>query len=111
MFFWFVLFAPLLAVYGGKVVPYFRLLCSILLLETFLWERMLFWPFSSSYFGFNNFMISVFDVALETVGLLLAAGVMYFNEDLKRLLSVDRRNVLMFFSFFGFGDVDAVFCC
>ena len=44
-------------------------------------------------------MISVFDVALETVGLLLAAGVIYFNEDLKRLLSVDRRNVLMFFPF------------
>ncbi len=42
-------------------------------------------------------MVSVFDVALETAGLLLAAGIMYFNGDLKRLLSVDLRNILMFF--------------
>ena len=54
---------------------------------------------SFSHLGFNNAMMSVFDVALETVGLLLAAGVMYFNGDLRRLLSVDIRNVLMFFPF------------
>ena len=57
---------------------------------------MLFWPFSRSYFGFDASMVSVFDVALETAGLLLAAGIMYFNGDLKRLLSVDLRNIPMF---------------
>ena len=41
---------------------------------------MLFWPFSFSYVGFNNAMMSVFDVALETLGLLLAAGVIILME-------------------------------
>jgi hypothetical protein len=60
---------------------------------------MLFWPFSRSYFGFDNSMVSIFAVALETAGLLLAAGIMYFNGDLKRLLSVDLRNIPMFLPF------------
>jgi len=100
LFFWFVLFAPFLAVYRGKVIPYFVAVVQHFAFGDFLvGEVMLFWPFSSSYFGFSNAMMSVFDVALEIGGLLLAAGVMYFNGDLKRLLSVDIRNVLMFFPF------------
>ena len=100
LFFWFVLFAPFLAVYRGKVVPYFVAVVQHFAFGDFLVGAvMLFWPFSLSYFGFSTAMMSVFDVALETVGLLLAAGIMYFNGDLKRLLSVDKRNVLMFFPF------------
>jgi hypothetical protein len=60
---------------------------------------MIFWPFSPSYFGFNIPMASTMDVALETAGLLLAAGISYFNRDLRRLLSVDVDNILMFFPF------------
>ena len=63
---------------------------------------MLFWPFSFSYFGFNNAMISVFDVVLETAGLFLAVRVMYFNGDLRRLLSFEKSNVLMFFPLLAF---------
>jgi len=100
LFFWFVLFAPFLAVYRGKVIPYLVAVVQHFAFgDFFVGEVMLFWPFSFSYLGFNNAMISVFDVALETLGLLLAAGIMYFNGDLKRLLSVDKRNVLMFFPF------------
>ena len=44
-------------------------------------------------------MMSVFDVGLETGGLLLAVGIMYFNGDLRRGLSVDKGNVWMFFPF------------
>lgn len=100
LFFWFVMFAPFLAVYRRRFIPYFVAVVQHFAFgDLFVGEVMLFWPFSFSYFGFNNAMMSVFDVALETVGLLLAAGVMYFNGDLKRLLSVDKRNVLMFFPF------------
>jgi len=99
-FFWIVMFAPFLAVYRGKVIPYLVAVVQHFAFgDFFVGDVMLFWPFNLSYFGFNTAMISVFDVALETGGLLLAAGVMYFNGDLKRLLSVDVRNVLMFFPF------------
>jgi hypothetical protein len=57
------------------------------------------WPFSSLYFGFNIAMASILDVALELIGLLLAAGIVYFNGDLRRLLSVDIHNIHMFFPF------------
>jgi len=100
LFFWFVLFVPFLAVYRGKVIPYLAaVLQHFAFGDFFVGKVMLFWPFSLSYFGFSTAMMSVFDVGLETVGLLLAAGVMYFNGDLRRLLSVDMRNVWMFFPF------------
>ena len=97
LFFWFVLFLPFLAVYRRRVVPYFLAVVQHFAFgDLLVGEVMLFWPFSSSYFGFNAAMLSVFDVGLEITGLLLVAGVMYFNGDLKRLLSVNVRNVLMF---------------
>jgi len=87
-------------IFRWKVVPYLAAMLQHFAFGDFLVGAvMLFWPFSLSYFGFSTAMMSVFDVALETVGLLLAAGIMYFNGDLKRLLSVDKRNVLMFFPF------------
>jgi len=96
-FFWFVLFAPFLAVYRLKSVPYLVAVVQHFAFgDFFVGEVMLFWPFSRSYFGFGTAMVSVFDVGLETAGLLLAAGIMYFNGDLKRLLSVDMRNIPMF---------------
>jgi hypothetical protein len=61
---------------------------------------MIFWPFSQSYFGFNFTMLSILDVALEITGLSLAAGISYFNGDLRRLLSVDIHNILMFLPLF-----------
>ena len=60
---------------------------------------MILWPFSQLYFGFKFPMVSVFDVALETAGLLLAAGIIIFNGDLRRLRSVDIRNIPMFLPF------------
>ncbi|MCJ7632961.1 hypothetical protein MUP77_11295 [Candidatus Bathyarchaeota archaeon] len=44
-------------------------------------------------------MAATLDVAVEIAGLLLAAGVSYFNGDLKRLLSVDSTNLLTFLPF------------
>jgi len=97
LFFWFVICAPFLAVFRRNVVPYLVAVVQHFAFGDFLVGNvMLFWPFSLSYFGFTNAMTSVFDVALETSGLLLAAGIMYFNGDLKRLLSVDMRNIPMF---------------
>jgi hypothetical protein len=99
-FFWIVLFVPLLAVYRRRVIPYVAaVLQHFAFGDFFVGEVRFFWPFSLSFFGFDNAMLSVFDVGLETGGLLLAAGIMYFNGDLRRLLSVDMRNVLMFFPF------------
>ena len=101
LFFWFVLFAPFLLVYRRLVIPYFVAVVQHFAFgDFFVGEVMLFLPFSSSYFGFKASMLSVFDVGLEITGLLLAAGIMYFNGDLKRLLSVDLRNVFVVFPFF-----------
>ncbi|MCW4031373.1 MAG: metal-dependent hydrolase [Candidatus Bathyarchaeota archaeon] len=98
--FWLILFVPFLAVYGGRVIPYFLAVVQHFAFGDFLvGDVMLFWPFSHSYFGFNTVMMSIFDIGLETGGLLLALGIMYFNGDLKRLLSVDKNNVWMFFPF------------
>ena len=99
-FFWFVLFAPFLAVYRLKSVPYFVAVVQHFAFgDLFVGEVMILWPFSRSYYGFDTAMVSVFAVALETAGLLLAAGIMYFNGDLKRLLSVYPRNIPMFLPF------------
>jgi hypothetical protein len=96
IFFWFVLFVPALVIFRWKVVPYLvAVLQHFAFGDLFVVGVMLFWPFSSSFFGFDNAMLSVFDVALEIVGLLLAFGVMYFNGDLKRLVSVSLDNVFM----------------
>jgi len=100
LFFWFVVSVPFLAVFRFKFIPYLVAVVQHFAFGDFLvGEVMLFWPFSSSYFGFNNVMISVFNVGLETAGLLLATGIAFFNGDLKRLFSVDRNNVLMFLPF------------
>ncbi len=100
LFFWVVFFVPVLVVYRRRFIPYFVAVVQHFAFgDLFVGEVMLFWPFSFSYFGFNNAMMSGFNVGLETAGLLLAAAVLYFSGDLKRLLSVDVRNVLMFFPF------------
>ena len=96
IFFWVMLFVPALVIFRWKVVPYLvAVLQHFTFGDLFVAGVMLFWPFSSSFFGFDNAMLSVFDVALEIVGLLLAFGVMYFNGDLKRLVSVSLDNVFM----------------
>jgi hypothetical protein len=100
LFFWLAIFAPLLLVYRLKVIPYFVAVVQHFAFgDFFVGNVMIFWPFSQLYFGFKLPMFSVFDVALETAGLLLAAGIIYLNGDLKRLLSVDIRNIPMFFPF------------
>ena len=88
---------PALVIFRGKVVPYLVAVLQHVAFGDFLVAGavMLFWPFSLSYFGFNNSMFSVFDVILEAAGLLLAVGIMYFNGDLKRLVSVSLDNVFM----------------
>jgi len=98
IFFWVVMFVPAFVIFRGKVVPYLAAVVQHFAFGDFVVGAvMLFWPFSLSYFGFSAAMMSVFDVALEIVGFLLAVGVMFFNGDLRRLLSVEKRNVLMVF--------------
>ena len=99
-FLWLVMFAPFLLVFGRKLIPYFAAVAQHFGFGDFLVGKvMLFWPFSPLYFGFYLTMPSTLDIAFETAGLLLAAGVLYFSGDLKRLLSVDERNILMFIPF------------
>jgi hypothetical protein len=100
LFFWFVIFAPFLVVFRRRSIPYLAAVVQHFAFGDFLVGNvMIFWPFSSLSFGFNIFMPSVLDVALETAGLLLAAGILYFNGDLRRLLSVKMRNISMLFPF------------
>jgi hypothetical protein len=96
-FFWIIVFAPFFVVFRQKTVPYFVAVAQHFAFGDFLVGNvMIFWPFSQSYFGFNIAMTSMLDVALETAGLLLAVGISYFNGDLRRMLSIDIHNFLMF---------------
>jgi len=100
LFFWLVIFAPLLVVFGRKPVPYLAAVVQHFTFGDFLVGKvMILWPFSLSYFGFNIGMPSVLDVALETAGLLLAAGIVVLNGDLRRLLSINKRNIPMLLPF------------
>jgi hypothetical protein len=100
IFFWLVIFAPFLLIYRQKSIPYLAAVVQHFAFGDLLVGKvMILWPFSRSYFGLNIAMPSVLDVALETAGLLLAAGIIIFNGDLKRLLSVDIRNISMFLPF------------
>jgi hypothetical protein len=99
-FFWIILFAPFLVVFRLKSLPYLAAVVQHFAFGDLLVGKvMIFWPFSSSYFGFHIAMPSVLDFALETAGLLLAAGIVIFNGDLRRLLSADGRNVWMVLPF------------
>ena len=96
-FFWFIMFAPFFAVFRRRSFPYFVAVAQHFAFGDFIVGNvMIFWPFSLSYFGFNMAMLSMLDVALETAGLLLAAGISCFKEDLRRMLSIDIHNLLMF---------------
>jgi hypothetical protein len=96
LFFWIIIFAPFFVVFRLKSVPYFAAVVQHFAFGDFLMGKvMIFWPFNSSYFGLHIPMPSLLDVALETAGLVLAAGIIIFNGDLKRLLSVDIHNVWM----------------
>jgi len=96
-FFWLIVFAPFFAVFRQKTVPYFVAVAQHFAFGDFLVGNvMIFWPFSPTYFGLNIAMTSMLDVALETAGLLLAAGISYYKDDLRRMLSIDIRNLLMF---------------
>ena len=99
-FFWLVMFAPFLLFFRQRSIPYFAAVVQHFAFgDLLVGNVMILWPFSSSYFGFNFAMPSLLDVALETAGLLLAAGIVIFNGDLMRLLSADNRNVLMLLPF------------
>ena len=96
--FWLVVFVPFFAVFRRKSIPYFAAVVQHFAFgDLLVGNVMIFWPFNQSFFGFNIAMTSTLDVALETTGLLLAAGISYFNGDLKRMLSIDVQNLLMFF--------------
>ena len=96
-FFWLIIFAPFFMVFRRKTMPYFIAIAQHFAFGDLLVEAvMIFWPFSPSYFGFNIAMPSMLDVALETAGLLLAAGISYYKNDLRRMLSIDIHNLLMF---------------
>jgi len=100
LFFWLVIFAPFLVIYRQKSIPYLAAVVQHFAFGDLLVGKvMILWPFSSSYFGLNFAMASFQDVALETAGLLLAAGIAYYNGDIRRLLSVDPRNIPMLLPF------------
>jgi hypothetical protein len=100
LFFWLITLLPLLLFYRRRFLPYLIAVVQHFAFgDMFLGKIMIFWPFSSVSFGFNAHMLSILDVALEITGLILAAMLLYYNRDWKRLLSIDKRNIWMFFPF------------
>jgi hypothetical protein len=99
-FFWLVVFVPFFVVFRQRSFPYFVAVVQHFAFGDFIVGSVtILWPFSTMFFGLNIALVSVLDVALEVAGLLLAAGIVCFNGDLRRLLSVDTRNVSMFLPF------------
>ena len=91
-----LLFIPLFVLFNWKAVPYFVAVTSHFIFgDLLIGQVAVFWPLNQSFFGFNYAMGSITDIALESAGLLLAAGIIIYNGDLKRILSVDKRNLLM----------------
>ena len=100
LFFWLVMFAPILAYFRLRAFPYLVAVVQHFAFgDLLVGDVMILWPFSRSNFGFNYAMPSVPDVALETAGLMLAAGITYFSGDVRRLLSADAGNLSMYFPF------------
>jgi membrane-bound metal-dependent hydrolase YbcI (DUF457 family) len=96
-FFWIIIFVPVFIIFRFKAIPYFVAVVQHFAFGDLLMGAgvMIFWPFNSSFVGFNIGMPSLIDVVLETAGLLLAAGIIIFNGELRRILRVDKSNVLM----------------
>jgi hypothetical protein len=96
-FFWIILFLPFFIIFRLKSVPYFVAVVQHFAFGDFLigTRVMIFWPFNSSFVGFNFGMASPMDVALETAGLVLTLVIMVYIGDLKRLFSVDKSNIFM----------------
>ena len=94
--FWIILFVPLFIIFRLKSIPYFVAVVQHFAFgDLIMGKVMIFWPFSYKLVGLGFGMPSVVDVTLETAGLVLAAGLIMYSGDLRRLLSVDKRNILM----------------
>ena len=95
-FFWGLLFVPVFWFFRLKAVPYFAAVVQHFAFGDFLMGNVtMFWPFNWRFVGMGFGMPSIVDVVLESAGLILAAGLLFYFGDLKRLLSVDKRNVFM----------------
>jgi len=96
IFFWLLLFTPLYPLLRRRTIPYLVAVVQHFTLGDFLvGSIMIFWPLSQDFFG-ANFRMGLFaDVFLEGTGLLLAAILIIFNGDLKRMLSIRRENMFM----------------
>ena len=94
--FWILLFIPVFVVFRLKAIPYFvAVIQHFAFGDFFMGKAMVFWPFSPKFVGLGFGMPSLVDVALETVGLLLAVAILIYVGDLKRLFSVNKQNVFM----------------
>ena len=99
-FFWLVLFSPFLAISRWRAIPYLVAVVQHFAFGDFIIGTVtLFWPFSSAYYGLNIAMLSLVDVALEVLGLVVAAGMIYFTGDLRRVISVNKENIYMLLPF------------
>ena len=98
--FWGLLFVPVFWIFRLRAVPYFVAVVQHFAFGDFLMGKvMLFWPFYPKFLGLGFGMPSTVDVALETAGLVLAAAMLFYIGDLKRLLAVDKKNVAMIVPF------------
>jgi hypothetical protein len=98
LLFWSIVFVPIFIILRLKSIPYFVAIVQHFAFgDLLMGKAMILWPFSSSFIGFNFGMPSLADVALETVGLLIALGLIAYSGDLKRLFTVNKNNILMIF--------------
>lgn len=95
-FFWLILFIPFFAVFRLKALPYLVAVVQHFAFGDFLIGQVqLFWPFNTTYLGFNWNMGSTIDIVLEASGLFIALTLSYFNGDMKRLTRLNTKNIWM----------------
>ncbi len=97
-FLWILLFIPVFYFLRLKGIPYFIAVVQHFAFGDFIMGKvMMFWPFYTKFIGLGFGMPSLMDTVMEIAGLILAAGIIIYTGDLKRLLSVDKRNLYMIF--------------
>ncbi len=95
-FLWAILFILVFFFFRLKSIPYFVAVVQHFAFgDLIMGKAMVFWPFSSRLIGLSFGMPSFVDVVMETAGLLLAAGIIFYSGDFRRLLSVNKRNFFM----------------
>ena len=96
-----VIIIPFFVIYRKKALPYYLALLSHSLLGDFFTGGFeMFWPLSSNWFGDLSFgVMSLTNVAIETILFAITLPIMFKTKDLNQLLKPNNRNLILLVPF------------